>query len=103
DVRVPQSLRKSLTYMHPALNWYVQSGSIKRSKSSQVFFERHGLIQRYETRGLLENIMDVLSRSPSERVFQDALQFVFRLPRLDPFSDPVCRNLGCESPQHRAG
>jgi len=65
--------------MHPALNWYVQQGSIKRSKPSQVFFERHGLIQRYETRGLLENIMDVLSRSPSERVFQDALQFVFRL------------------------
>jgi hypothetical protein len=79
DVHVPSSLRKYITYMHPNLRWYTQQGNAKRLKTSQVFFERHGLIQRYETRGILENVSNVLSRSNSEQVFQDALTYVFRL------------------------
>jgi len=99
DVRVPQSLRQYLTYMHPALNWYVQQGRNNRSKPSQVFFEQHGLIQRYETRGILEHVKDVLSRSSSERVFQDALQFVFRLHvTVGSIQQPSLAELGLQVP-----
>ena len=72
-VDVPAYLKRRLRFVHPDLIWR-SDGRKGPRRVCRDFFERHGLIQGYDTRGLLQHVERLLRGNRGDRLRRDAHQ-----------------------------
>lgn len=77
---VPEALRKRLFYLHPDLQWMDDEGHVRRQEA-RLFLEKHRLVRRFDSAGLLDHVRSALEESSSKKLRAQALKFVFRLYR----------------------
>jgi hypothetical protein len=87
DLKIPSSLRKYLSFMHPDLTWYTRSGNTQRRKASRHFFQDARLVQPYRTRDLLEHVGNLLARTHSQERWRDALKWTYNVHKARPETD----------------
>lgn len=78
DVSIPKELEEGgVSFTHRDLPWY--QGPQRTQRPSRQFFEAGKLVQRYQTRELLDYVTTLLTRPQSAAFYRAALEFVFRL------------------------
>lgn len=84
-VRLPPALRRRIAFMHPLLRWTVPGATrgARTLRPGRRFLEEEGLVRRWRSSDLFEELTDLLSRDESLAVSRDSLQLVFDIRRRD--------------------
>ena len=81
-LKVPASLNRYFSFIHPALRWHSQLGRRRTNKPSLNFFRDERLIQPYNVAAILESIAELLKHTRSDTVRRKALIWAFRNRKL---------------------
>jgi len=80
-VAIPTILSRHMCYLHEELSWYERDGTIQRRTAAREFLQRAQLVQRFDTRSLVEHCSRISQHSTSDAVRASALYLAFSLQR----------------------
>jgi hypothetical protein len=80
-VAVPPNLSGHMCYMHDSLTWYQRDGAIQRRTAARDFLQKAQLVQRFDTRNLVEHCSRISQQTRSGAVRESALRLAFSLQR----------------------
>lgn len=76
-IHVPSQMQRYLSFIHPDLKWH--QGKRNERKGSLSFLEDHQIVRRYDTEEIFRSISGILKKTKSEKIFKDALLWVFKI------------------------
>lgn len=81
DVAIPKKLWRYLSYMQERVQWYEKEGTSHRRTAARDFLQRAHLVQKFDTRSLVDLCSKISEHSKSNAVRQSAIKFAFRLQK----------------------
>lgn len=80
-VAMPANLSLYMCYLHEELTWYERDGAIQRRTPAREFLQKAQLVQRFDTRNLIEHCSRISQNTTSAGVRESALRLAFNLQR----------------------